>query len=160
MEQYKKWILTNYKNSEIIGYFNPNNMKINYFYLDNYDPSDLTHIHHIFLGSEYPQFRDFFENITLLTPTMHLNYAHRHGNTKTIDRKWCYIFLVSKVECMKKSFNLKNNIFSFKSFIQLLSTVLNNNQFLSIKDKDFDSLILLLKKIFQMNIIHKNNIQL
>lgn len=179
----KNYIIYDYKRqrnknnntySEILEYFNPNNLVIkNSMFMDIKE--DATHIHHIFPIKYFPEFSCYYENIIALTPTQHYNYAHIKGNTKRINEGYfLYILLVSKIELIKKeqfycNKNIFKNNYSFEKFINMINKGLKldtinatifidyinkiNKGINNINKDSYNYLINKLKYIFNMNII-------
>lgn len=61
------------------------------------------HAHHIFMKSEFPELSDTFENLILLTPTQHLNFAHPDGNTQRISVPYQLVCLLAKLDSIEES---------------------------------------------------------
>ncbi|MDD2208515.1 MAG: restriction endonuclease [Bacilli bacterium] len=116
----------------------------------NFDSNEnATHIHHIFPDSEFKEISYFIENLIALTPTQHLNYAHENGNTRTINKSFQQICLMSKVGSIEE--NLKNSdnvIYSFEKFSYVLSVGLNETEFLQIEDMNFVELVRLISNSY------------
>ena len=61
------------------------------------------HVHHIFMKSEFPELSDTFENLILLTPSQHLNFAHANGNTQKTSIPYQLVCLLSKLDSIEES---------------------------------------------------------
>lgn len=84
---------------------------------------DATHVHHIFMKSEYPELSDILENLILLTPSQHLSYAHISGNTRVVSKPYQLVCLLSKLESIEKSDLSQNDDFYNKlDFIEVVNT--------------------------------------
>jgi len=100
-----------------------------------------THMHHIFLASEYPEISGYLENLIALTPTQHLNYAHPNGHTAEINKDYQYKCLMAKIDSIKENFKIQDNIiYNFNDFLFVLQTGLSDNTYLEIENNDFDGI--------------------
>ncbi|HIF9229122.1 TPA: hypothetical protein ACX6S2_003073 [Photobacterium damselae] len=91
--------------------------------INRYLHAPATHVHHIFMKSEYPELSDTLENLILLTPSQHLNYAHISGNTTFVSKPYQLVCLLSKVESIEKSDLSENDDFYSKlDFIKVVNT--------------------------------------
>ncbi len=110
-----------------------------------------TQIHHIFPASEFPQIADFLENLIALTPTQHFSYAHPNNNTQYVDKDYQYMCLVSKTGSIRE--NIMSNgkeplIYDFESLLKVLGIGLCTDEFYSIKQNDFDSILNCIEKYY------------
>ncbi|WP_202109161.1 hypothetical protein [Succinivibrio dextrinosolvens] len=110
-----------------------------------------TQIHHIFPASDFPQIADFLENLIALTPTQHFSYAHPNNNTQYIDKDYQYSCLVAKTGSIRS--NLMSNgkepiIYDFDSFLKVLGIGLCTDEFYSIKQNDFNSILNCIDKYY------------
>jgi len=69
---------------------------------DEFANGEATHVHHIFMKSEFPSIDSYLENLILLTPTQHLTKAHPNNNTRIIDREYQQICLDSKYKSIQQ----------------------------------------------------------
>jgi len=103
-----------------------------------------TQMHHIFPVSEYPLIADYVENLIALTPTQHFSYAHPNNNTQYIDRKYQYLCLVAKTGSIRENLlqiNSEPIIYDFYLYQIVLSTGLESDEFLDVKEMDFECLL-------------------
>lgn len=102
-----------------------------------------THMHHIFPEAVYPEICHYIENIIALTPTQHLNYAHKNGYTQEIDEQYQHLLLLSKADRIYE--NLADvgveNIYEFSNFLFVLKVGFENDSVLEIENMDFPSVI-------------------
>lgn len=97
-----------------------------------------TQIHHIFPASDFPSISDFIENLIALTPNQHFSYAHPNNQTSYIDKDFQYICLLAKTN------TIMNDIaqtYDFNAYKLVLNTGLNTNDFESICEFDFATLL-------------------
>lgn len=97
-----------------------------------------TQIHHIFPASEFPIISDYIENLIALTPNQHFFYAHPNNQTKYINRDFQHACLVAKTSTIM---NDRAGIYSFNAYQFVLNTGLNTNEFDSVANFDFSTLI-------------------
>lgn len=83
------------------------------------------HVHHIFMRSEFPEFSDTFENLILLTPTQHLNFAHPNGNTQKVSVPYQLICLLSKLDSIEKSEFESDDFYDLNKFKQIVNICLD-----------------------------------
>ncbi|WP_318489782.1 hypothetical protein [Photobacterium leiognathi] len=96
--------------------------------VNRYLHENATHVHHIFMKSEYPELSDTLENLVLLTPSQHLNYAHISGNTRVVSKPYQLVCLLSKLESIEKSDLYENDDFYSKlDFIEVVNTGLGKD---------------------------------
>lgn len=86
-----------------------------------------THVHHIFMKSQFPELASYLENLIKLTPTQHLTKAHPNNNTSIVDRDYQLICLLSKADSIEKSLNKGEFFYSKESFIYVINTGLDVN---------------------------------
>lgn len=102
-----------------------------------------THMHHMFMVSQYPSIADFPENIIALTAGQHLDLAHPKSDTSKINLEYQYQCLLSK------SVTIEKNVFGhcgptgfydFDKFVFVLGTGLATAVFDDIPKNDFTEL--------------------
>ena len=92
---------------------------------DGYGVGNAIHVHHIFPSSEFPKLAYYLENLINLTADQHLNHAHPHGNTHSIDRDYQLVCLLAKSESIEKSINYGRGVYTLPNFIFVINTGLN-----------------------------------
>lgn len=112
-----------------------------------------TQIHHIFPTADFPAIADFLENLIALTPTQHFGYAHPNNNTKYIDKTYQYLCLMAKTASIRE--NLLENksepvIYDFYLFQKVLNVGLNTDEFTSIGENDFESILNCIEKYYEV----------
>jgi hypothetical protein len=80
------------------------------------------HVHHIFMKSEFPELSDTFENLILLTPTQHLNFAHPNGNTQRISTPYQLVCLLAKLDSIEESEFWADDFYDLSKFKQVINT--------------------------------------
>jgi len=80
------------------------------------------HAHHIFMKSEFPELSDTFENLILLTPTQHLNFAHPDGNTQRISIPYQLVCLLAKLDSIEESEFWADDFYDLSKFKQVINT--------------------------------------
>ena len=83
------------------------------------------HAHHIFMKSEFPELSDTFENLILLTPTQHLNFAHPDGNTQRISTPYQLVCLLAKLDSIEESEFWADDFYDLSKFKQVINTGLD-----------------------------------
>ncbi|OEF18987.1 hypothetical protein [Aliivibrio logei] len=83
------------------------------------------HAHHIFMKSEFPELSDTFENLILLTPTQHLNFAHPEGNTQRVSVPYQLVCLLSKLDSIEESEFWADDFYDLSKFKQVVNTGLD-----------------------------------
>jgi hypothetical protein len=78
------------------------------------------HVHHIFMGSDYPQIESYIENLILLTANQHLTHAHPHNNTQVIDKDYQLVCLLSKSDSIEQCLNRDDPVYSKEDFLFVL----------------------------------------
>jgi hypothetical protein len=79
------------------------------------------HVHHIFMKSEFPELSDTFENLILLTPTQHLNFAHPDGNTQRISIPYQLVCLLAKLDSIEESEFWADDFYDLSKFKQVIN---------------------------------------
>ncbi len=102
-----------------------------------------THMHHMFMASEFPVLAEFPENIIALTPGQHLGLAHPSGATDKIDPDYQYQCLLSKSQTIER--NVSGHcgplgVYDFAKFVFVLGTGLKTSVFDGIPTNDFTEL--------------------
>ena len=82
--------------------------------------------HHILPQNEYRQFKDFRENIIMLTPDQHFAFAHNQG-TQAIDVNYQIHCLINKLTSIEDSVNNRDGFYSTKCFVDMLNTIYGTN---------------------------------
>lgn len=99
-----------------------------------------THMHHMFMASEYPILADFPENIIALTPGQHLGPAHPNGDTSQIDHDYQCQCLLSKSLTIEKNvlghFG-PSGFYDFHKFVFVLNSGFSTSVFDEIPEYDF-----------------------
>ncbi len=102
-----------------------------------------THMHHIFMASEFPLIASYVENLIALTPTQHLNHAHINGNTNSINydfQRLCLIAKVGKIkECLEDE--EKEKIYSFEDLCYVLNVGFSTDKFEYVAVFDFTTIL-------------------
>lgn len=100
------------------------------------------HAHHIFPQSDYPEIADFVENLIMLTPNQHLSMAHPN-KTQYIDRDFQYICLIAKLVRIHDDLisDKTDKFYNFDNYKYVLNSGLGTNEFSSIEDLDFESIL-------------------
>ena len=95
--------------------------------VNRYIHEESTHVHHIFMKSNYPELSDSLENLILLTPSQHFSYAHVNGNTQIVSKPYQLVCLLSKLDSIEKSDLSENDGFYDKlNFIRVVNIGLGN----------------------------------
>lgn len=102
-----------------------------------------TQAHHIFPKHQFPDIADYIENLIMLTSSQHFEKAHPNGNTQSIDPKYQYLCLRSKVHSIKE--NLENNldapiIYEFGRLLEMLDCGFSTDYFAEIDFNDFSAI--------------------
>ncbi len=85
------------------------------------------HAHHIFMKSEFPELSDSFENLILLTPTQHLNFAHPEGNTQRVSVPYQLVCLLSKLDSIEESEFWADDFYDLNKFKQVVNIGLDKD---------------------------------
>jgi hypothetical protein len=85
------------------------------------------HVHHIFMKSEFPELSDTFENLILLTPSQHLNFAHTKGNTQKISTPYQLVCLLSKLDSIEESEFWADDFYDLNKFKKVINTGLDKD---------------------------------
>ena len=101
------------------------------------------HMHHIFPEAEYPEICYYLENISALTPTQHLNYAHPDGRTHEINEQYQHLLLLSKADRIHENLidAVNERIYEFSNFLFVLNVGFDDDSVLEISDMDFSSVV-------------------
>jgi len=83
------------------------------------------HVHHIFMKSEFPELSDTFENLILLTPSQHFNFAHPQGNTQKISIPYQLVCLLSKLDSIEESEFWADDFYDLNKFKKVINTGLD-----------------------------------
>lgn len=112
-------------------------------YDERHNADKAIHIHHIFPEAEFPEICAFYENLIALTPTQHFSYAHPLGNTNKIDVAYQHICLLAKTDVIKETLEdvTREQIYEFGRFMHVLFIGLDDDTFIRISDRDFESTI-------------------
>lgn len=111
---------------------------------DGIEPEELaTHMHHIFMKSEFPIIAYYLENLIALTPTQHDNYAHVDGNTSIIDKEYQRLCIISKVANIKENLesDILPKIYDFYDLCYVLNIGFSTDEFEAIEYLDFSLLL-------------------
>jgi hypothetical protein len=105
------------------------------------DAEKATHIHHIFLESEFPEISYYLENLIALTPTQHLNHAHPNGKTTLAVRDFQFRCLLVKADMIADNIaNGERVVYSFDGFKVVLTTGLGDESYLEVEENDYDGI--------------------
>lgn len=90
-----------------------------------------THMHHIFMASEFPLIASYVENLIALTPTQHLNHAHIDGNTNSLNYEFQRLCLIAKIAKIKECLeDIKSEkIYSFEDLRYVLNVGFRTDKF-------------------------------
>ena len=102
-----------------------------------------THMHHMFMASQFPMLAAFPENIIALTPGQHLGLAHPDGNASVIDADYQYTCLLSKAHTIEMNVSGKCGqvgFYDFNKFAYVLNEGLSAPEFSDVPDNDFSEL--------------------
>lgn len=102
-----------------------------------------SHMHHMFMASQFPVIDDFPENIIALTPGQHLGMAHPNGDTSRIDPSYQYTCLLSKSRSIERNVLGQcgpPGFYDFSKFVFVLNTGLSTDVFDEIPNNDFRGL--------------------
>lgn len=112
-------------------------------YNDEYGNGNASEIHHIFPESKYPEISFFLENLIALTPTQHMNCAHKNHKTNEICETYQHLLLLSKTDTIQK--NLTNTrsekIYEFSKLLYVLNVGFDDENLLGIGDMDFEEVV-------------------
>lgn len=102
-------------------------------------------MHHIFPESEFPEISGYLENLIALTPSQHFQKAHPDGNTRKIDKGFQQICLLVKAGNIEKNIKCDNDvIYSFDSFVYVLSVGFDSDEYEKVENMNFIELIRLI----------------
>lgn len=103
------------------------------------------HAHHIFPQSQFIELSDTLENLIVLTAEEHFEFAHRNSSTSTISLGYQMVCLLSKIDSINRSINIKRHSFySLENYIGMLETGLNTIDIPKLthnQDQIFDKLV-------------------
>ena len=83
---------------------------------DEFSNGNATHVHHIFMKSDYPIISSHIENLILLTPTQHYTKAHPN-NTQIINRDYqlsCLLHKINSIEIHSNTYSKEDLLFVIK----------------------------------------------
>lgn len=102
-----------------------------------------TQAHHIFAQADFPQIADYLENLIVLTPNQHFSMAHPNNNTQYIDKDFQYICLLAKSNRIMENLlsDFLPKFYDFNAYKFVLNTGLETDEFSSIDDLDFGTVI-------------------
>ncbi|MFZ8199359.1 hypothetical protein [Alteromonas portus] len=96
--------------------------------IDRFKKLEASHVHHIFPKHEFPELADTFENLIVITPGQHLNYAHPNGNTHRISKSYQLVAILAKLDSIERSVFQENDAFyDLTSFIDTVNIGLDQN---------------------------------
>jgi hypothetical protein len=101
------------------------------------------HCHHIFPKAGFPTICYFLENLIMITPTQHYNYAHNLGSTNEVNEQYQNLLLLSKTERIRENLSSTDleQIYEFGKLLIVLNVGFDTDEVLEIADMDFDSVI-------------------
>jgi hypothetical protein len=110
---------------------------------EDWEISDATHAHHIFMQSQYREIAHYYENLIMLTPSQHMNYAHPNNNTHRVDRAYQHICILAKIATIEQNLMKANqpDIYEFSKMLYVLDVGLDTDEFTQIADGDYQHLI-------------------
>ncbi len=110
--------------------------------------------HHIFPRSEFPALESYLENIIMITPSQHSGMAHPQGNSHYVDKDYQYICLLAKSKTIMFDLevNLEQSIYNFNDYVYVLGKGLNSEEFDSVTDRDFATIVNKIDYCFAGNI--------
>jgi len=105
--------------------------------------SKAIHCHHIFPKAEFPTICYYLENLIVITPTQHYNYAHNFGKTREINEQYQNLLLLSKADRIRENLSSTEieHIYEFGKFLTVLNVGFDNDAILDIPDMDFRAVI-------------------
>ena len=105
--------------------------------------SQAIHCHHIFPKAGFPTICYFLENLIVITPTQHYNYAHNLGQTREINEQYQNLLLLSKTERIRENLlsTDQERIYEFGKFLTVLNVGFDNDSVLEIPEMDFCALV-------------------
>lgn len=92
-----------------------------------YEYGDATQVHHIFPINEFPEFSDTYENLILLTPQQHYEFAHPKNDTHKISKSYQLVCLLSKLDSIEMSKFWADDFYDIHTFINMINKCLNHN---------------------------------
>lgn len=109
------------------------------------------HAHHIFPQSSYIELSDTLENLIVLTPEEHFEFAHKNSLTSSVSLGYQMVCLMCKAKSIHNSKSIMlDDFYSYESYINTLEIGLNTNFTASIQRSPEKSL----KNIHQFIINH------
>lgn len=133
--------LTNYKSiqaKKMVKFFNLNEQNG----VSEYDSNEkASHMHHIFMASEFPELSGHVENIIPLSPNEHLQKAHPN-NTNIVDYNFQKELLLTRLKTIREyEDKLKSDsIYSMVEFIKILSVGFDSIEIKDINPNDYQSI--------------------
>lgn len=128
---------------DYISQYRDNLSELTMFVDSQTDNAAPTQIHHIFPKNEFPAIMYYIENLIALTPNQHYGFAHPMNNTHVVDLTAQRELLIAKTYSIKK--NLENpaeeDIFSFPNLLTVLREGWDDEDVLSIQDRDYTEVI-------------------
>ncbi|UQF78372.1 MAG: hypothetical protein M3I19_01370 [Lancefieldella parvula] len=109
----------------------------------NIEQVKATQAHHIFAQSDHPEIAGFVENLIMLTPNQHFSMAHPSNNTQYIDKDFQYVCLIAKLVRIHDDLisDKTDKFYNFDNYKYVLNSGLGTNEFSSIEDLDFASIL-------------------
>ena len=100
-------------------------------------------MHHIFPESKYPEISFFLENLIALTPTQHMNCAHKNHRTNEICEMYQHLLLLSKTNTIQENLmsSETEKIYEFSKLLFVLNVGFENDDILEIEDMNFDDVV-------------------
>ena len=101
------------------------------------------HCHHIFPKAGFPTICYFLENMIVITPTQHYNYAHNLGSTGEINEQYQHLLLLSKTDRIRENLSSTSSehIYEFDKLLTVLNVGFDNDNVLGISDMDFAAVV-------------------
>lgn len=101
------------------------------------------HCHHIFPKAGFPTICYYLENLIVITPTQHYNYAHNMGATGEINEQYQQLLLLSKTDRIRENLTsaILEHIYEFDKLLTVLNVGFDNDDVLEIADMDFSAVV-------------------
>lgn len=90
---------------------------------DSFSNGQATQVHHIVPRSGSVKFRDYPENLILLTATQHNTKAHPSNDTSRIDPMYQIECLLAKADTIEKSLENEENLYKIEQFAEVIEHV-------------------------------------
>lgn len=110
---------------------------------DEYANGTASEIHHIFPEKQYPELSFYLENLIALTPTQHMNCAHKKHKTREICEIYQHQLLLAKTDriCENLTSTEQEKIYEFSKLLYVLSVGFESHDVLEIDNMDFENIV-------------------